>query len=93
MVTVEFFERDRRKIFIKVIKANKITGSYFDLRLTTRASTRLRTLSPISGEMSLPNCCSVVRKRLSLLSWRAPQVAGSCWLASDEEEEEDGPLL
>lgn len=60
---------------------------------TTRARTRLRTLSPISGEMSLPNCCSVVRKRFSLLSWRAPQVAGSCWLASDEEEEEDGPLL
>lgn len=43
--------------------------------------------------MSLPNCCSVVRKRFSLLSCRAPQVAGSCWLASDEEEEEDGPLL
>lgn len=60
---------------------------------TTSASTRLRTLSPISGEMSLPNCCSVVRKRFNLLSWRAPQVAGSCWLASDEEEDEDGPLL
>lgn len=60
---------------------------------TTRARTRLRTLSPISGEMSLPNCCSVVRKRFSLLSWRAPQVAGSCWFASDEEDEEDGPLL
>lgn len=60
---------------------------------TTRARTRLRTLSPISGEMSLPNCCSVVRNRFSLLSCRAPQVAGSCWLASEEEEEEDGPLL
>lgn len=46
--------------------------------LTTRPSTRLRTRSPISGEMSLPNCCSVVRKRLSLLSCLAPHVAGSC---------------
>lgn len=60
---------------------------------TTRARTRLLTLSPISGEMSFPNCCSVVRKRFSLLSWRAPHVAGSCWFASDEDEDEEGPLL
>lgn len=36
-------------------------------------STSARTRSPISGEMSPPNCCRVVRKRLSLLSCRAPQ--------------------
>lgn len=61
-------------------------------QLTTRARTRVRTFSPISGEMSLPNCCRVVRKRFSLLSCRAPHVAGSCWLVSEEEEEEAGPL-
>lgn len=61
--------------------------------LTTRPSTSVRTRSPISGEMSLPNCCRVVRKRLSLLSCRAPQAGGSCWLASEDEEEELGPLL
>lgn len=59
----------------------------------TSPSTNVRTRSPISGEMSLPNCCRVVRKRLSLLSCRAPQAGGSCWLASEEEEEELGPLL
>lgn len=53
----------------------------------------MRTRSPISGEMSFPNCCRVVRKRFSLLSCRAPHVAGSCWLVSEEEEEEEGPLL
>ena len=47
--------------------------------LTTSPSTKLRTRSPISGEMSEPNCMSVVRKRFSLLSWRAPQAGGSCW--------------
>lgn len=61
--------------------------------LTTSARTRVRTFSPISGEMSLPNCCRVVRKRFSLLSCRAPHVAGSCWFVSEEEEEEEGPLL
>lgn len=61
--------------------------------LTTSPSTRVRTLSPISGEMSLPNCCRVVRNRFSLLSCRAPQAGGSCWLAREEEEEEEGPLL
>ena len=30
------------------------------------------------GEMSAPNCCSVVRKRFNLLSWRAPHAGGSC---------------
>ena len=51
--------------------------------LTTRARTRLRTLSPISPEMSEPNCWSVVRKRFNLLSCLAPQAGGSCccWVA------------
>lgn len=44
----------------------------------TNARTRVRTFSPISGEMSLPNCCRVVRNRFNLLSCRAPQVAGNC---------------
>lgn len=38
----------------------------------------MRTRSPISGEMSDPNCCSVVKNRLSLLSCLAPQAGGSC---------------
>ena len=51
--------------------------------LTTSARTRLLTLSPISPEMSEPNCCSVVRKRFNLLSCLAPQAGGSCccWVA------------
>ena len=28
-----------------------------------------------------------------MLSCRAPHVAGSCWFVSEEEEEEEGPLL
>ena len=47
--------------------------------LTTNPKTSVRTRSPISGDISEPNCCSVVRKRLSLLSWRAPHAGGSCW--------------
>lgn len=43
--------------------------------------------------MSLPNCCKVVRNLFSLLSCLAPQAGGNCWLAREEEEEEDGPLL
>lgn len=66
---------------------------FCNYRLTTRPNTSVRTRSPISGEMSLPNCWSVVRKRLSLLSCLAPQAGGSCWLASEEEEEDEGPLL
>lgn len=61
--------------------------------LTTSPSTRVRTLSPISGEMSLPNCCKVVRNLFSLLSCLAPQAGGNCWLAKEDEEEDDGPLL
>lgn len=53
----------------------------------------MRTRSPISGEMSLPNCCRVVRKRLSLLSCRAPQAGGSWWVDSEALEEVAGPLL
>ena len=45
--------------------------------LTTRFITSPLTLSPISGEMSEPNCCSVVRNLFNLLSCRAPQAGGS----------------
>lgn len=61
--------------------------------LTTSPSTSVRTRSPISGEMSLPNCCRVVRKRLSLLSCRAPQAGGRCWVDSEAVDEVAGPLL
>lgn len=53
----------------------------------------MRTRSPISGEMSFPNCCRVVRKRLSLESWRAPQAGGSWWVDREALEEVAGPLL
>lgn len=43
--------------------------------------------------MSLPNCCSVVRKRFSLHSCRAPQAGGSCWLESEAVDDMAGPLL
>lgn len=66
---------------------------WFCSQLTTSPSTRLRTLSPISGDMSLPNCCSVVRKRFNLQSWRAPQAGGSCWLEREAVEDMAGPLL
>ena len=45
---------------------------------TTRFITSPLTLSPISGDISEPNCCSVVRNRFNLLSCRAPQAGGSC---------------
>lgn len=61
--------------------------------LTTSPSTSVRTRSPISGEMSLPNCCRVVRKRLSLLSCRAPQAGGRCCVDSEAVDEVAGPLL
>lgn len=69
------------------------TQGNWETILTTSAKTRVRTFSPISGEMSLPNCCRVVRKRFNLLSCRAPQVAGNCWFVSADEVEEAGPLL
>lgn len=62
-------------------------------RLTTRPSTSVRTRSPISGEMSLPNCCRAVRKRLSLLSCRAPQAGGRCCVDREAVDEVAGPLL
>ena len=46
--------------------------------LTTNPSTNVRTLSPISGEISEPNCCNVVRNLFNLLSCLAPQAGGSC---------------
>ena len=46
---------------------------------TTKFITSPLTRSPISGEMSDPNCISVVRNLLSLLSCLAPQAGGS-WL-------------
>jgi hypothetical protein len=45
---------------------------------TTSPSTRVRTRSPISGEMSEPNCCNVVKNLFSLESCRAPQAGGNC---------------
>lgn len=41
----------------------------------------------------MPNCCSVVRNRLSLESWRAPQAGGSWWVEREAVEEVAGPLL
>lgn len=61
--------------------------------LTTSPSTSVRTRSPISGEMSVPNCCRVVRKRFSLLSCRAPQAGGRCCVDSEAVDEVAGPLL
>lgn len=61
--------------------------------LTTSPSTSVRTRSPISGEMSEPNCCRVVRKRFSLLSCRAPQAGGRCCVDSEAVDEVAGPLL
>lgn len=72
---------------------NRCTGVCERPELTTSPSTRLRTLSPISGDMSLPNCCSVVRKRFSLQSCLAPHAGGSCWLESEAVEDMAGPLL
>lgn len=60
---------------------------------TTSPRTRVRTRSPISGEMSFPNCCRVVRKRFSLESWRAPQAGGSWWVDREALEDVAGPLL
>ena len=48
--------------------------------LTTSASTSDLTRSPISAEMSEPNCCSVVRNLFSFASCLAPQVGGNCRL-------------
>lgn len=58
-------------------------NSFSKILLTTSANTNVRTLSPISGEMSDPNCCNVVRNLFSLLSWRAPHAGGSCWLTEE----------
>ena len=46
--------------------------------LTTSPSTSVLTRSPISGEISDPNCCRVVRNRFSLLSCLAPHAGGNC---------------
>lgn len=62
-------------------------------RLTTRPSTSVRTRSPISREMSLPNCRRAVRNRLSLLSCRAPQAGGRCCVDREAVDEVAGPLL
>lgn len=80
-------------IILRCWKAVRKKKKEHHLKLTTRPSTRLRTRSPISGDMSLPNCCSVVRKRFSLHSCRAPQAGGSCWLESEAVDDMAGPLL
>lgn len=46
---------------------------------TTRFITSPRTRSPISGDISEPNCIRVVRNLFSLLNCLAPQAGGS-WL-------------
>lgn len=74
-------------------RAGPARGHHVPTRLTTSPSTSVRTRSPISGEMSLPNCCRVARKRLSLLSCRAPQAGGSCCVDSAAVHEVAGPLL
>lgn len=74
-------------------EAGPAWGHRVPTRLTTSPSTSVRTRSPISGEMSLPNCCRVARKRLSLLSCRAPQAGGSCCVDSAAVHEVAGPLL
>lgn len=60
-------------------------------RLTTSARTRVLTLSPVSGEMSEPNCTMVVRNlrilanclASSSCAWLAdPEVKGTCRHAS-----------
>ena len=62
------------KLSTKTITHNDIVSH------TTKFKTRPRTLSPISGEISEPNCCNVVRKRFNLLSCLAPHAGGS-WFA------------
>jgi len=49
--------------------------------LTTKARTSRRTLSPISKDISVPNCWRVVRNLFSLASCFAPQDGGSCWFS------------
>ena len=53
---------------------------FFGVLLTTSPRTSVLTRSPISGEMSEPNCCNVVKNLFNLLSCLAPQAGGSCWL-------------
>ena len=55
----------------------KRSWNLISVKLTTKFNTKLRTRSPISGEMSEPNCCNVVRNLLSLLSCLAPHAGGS----------------
>ena len=56
----------------------KLVRNRICLFLTTNPRTNPRTRSPISGDISEPNCCNVVRKRFSLESCLAPQAGGSC---------------
>jgi hypothetical protein len=59
--------------------------------LTTRLNTRARTLSPVSGAMSLPNCTSVLRNLFILPSVRALLLAPCrCESSSDSERAADG---
>ena len=56
----------------KTIVSNQINEEY--TWLTTKARIRIRTRSPMSGEISSANCWTVERKSLSLLSWLVPAV-------------------
>lgn len=64
----------------------------FQQFLTTSPSTNVRTRSPISGDISDPNCCRVVRNLFSLLSCLAPHAGGNCWLAFTNDDGEDRPF-
>lgn len=71
--------KDTKWVHTYTNKESNDKWNTFITKLTTKPKTSVRTRSPISGEISEPNCCNVVRKRLSLLSCRAPHAGGSCW--------------
>lgn len=67
---------------------NKLCYKYLH---TTKFITSPLTRSPISGEISEPNCCKVVRNRFSLLNCLAPQAGGSWFTPLPIFDGETGP--